>query len=142
MVDMATVAVTLAAIKNLLKTYPALSAALVNVGVVAAGYFGLHVTPVQLVSFAGVLDVLFGMIVHSNVIPVAKTENTFTVVNPSILTAGRSGPVPGDPVPVETVPNAIVPMESYRHIIATKKLRRSRLRRQHRVLLIHITILP
>ena len=93
------------AVKNLLKTYPAISAALINFGVFAAGYFGLHITADQLVAAVGVLDVLFGVIVHSNVIPVAKTENTFTVVNPSILSASRGGG------PVPTVPNATVPME-------------------------------
>ena len=96
----------LVAIKNLLKTYPALSAALVNFGVFAAGYFGLHITADQLVAAVGVLDVLFGLIVHSNVIPVAKTLNTFTIVNPS--TIAHSGLVTADPVPVESVPESVV----------------------------------
>lgn len=74
-------------IKDLLKTYPALSAALVNFGVFVAGYFGLHITAEQLLMYVGVADVLFGLIVHSNVIPVAKTDNTFTVVNPSTITS-------------------------------------------------------
>src|ERR1700750_1544412 len=83
--SMAKLITMLVGIKNLLKNYPALSAALINFGVFAAGYFGLHITADQLVAAVGILDVLFGFIVHSNVIPVAKTENTFTVVNPSTI---------------------------------------------------------
>jgi len=62
----------LTAFKELLKTYPALSAALVNFGVFVAGYFGLHITASQLVMYVGVADVLFGLVVHSNVVPLNK----------------------------------------------------------------------
>ena len=111
-------------LKTLLKTYPAISAALVNFGVFAAGYFGLHVTPAQLVAFAGILDALFGVIVHSNVTPVSKIP-----ASPPIVVV-HDGPVGGLPVsdyhlggvppsvvsvhevpPVQTVPEAIVPLE-------------------------------
>lgn len=64
----------LTAFKTILKTYPAMSAALINFGVFAAGYFGLHITAEQLVAAVGVLDVLFGVIVHSNVVPLPKHE--------------------------------------------------------------------
>lgn len=59
---------------TLLKTYPALSAALVNFGIFAAGYVGLKITAEQLVIFVGALDILFGALVHSNVVPLAKLD--------------------------------------------------------------------
>lgn len=59
---------------GLLKMYPAMSAALLNVGVMLAGYLGLHITPDQLVYYIGVSMVLFGAIVHSNVKPLAKID--------------------------------------------------------------------
>lgn len=61
-----------AGFKNLLTTYPALSAAIVNFGVFVAGYYGLKITANQLVMYSGVADVLFGLVVHSNVVPLAK----------------------------------------------------------------------
>jgi hypothetical protein len=59
---------------TVLRRYPAMSAALVNFGVFVAGYFGLHITAAQLVGFVGVLDVLFGIIVHSNVVPLVTHQ--------------------------------------------------------------------
>jgi hypothetical protein len=64
-----------------LKTYPAMSAALANVGVMLAGYLGLHITPAQLVYYIGVSMVLFGIIVHSNVKPLIKAEEAVTVLS-------------------------------------------------------------
>lgn len=69
----------LASIQKLLKDYPALSAALVNVGVVLAAYFGLHITADQLVGFVAVANVLFGIIVHSNVTPVNKLNSVLQI---------------------------------------------------------------
>jgi membrane protein YdbS with pleckstrin-like domain len=60
------------AVVNILRTYPALSAALLNIAVVCAGYFGLHVTGDQLIYVGGVVTVLFGTLVHMGVIPIAK----------------------------------------------------------------------
>lgn len=57
---------------RVLKTYPALSAALINFAVFAAGYFGLHITAEGLVAVVGALDMIAGAIVHSQVTPVAK----------------------------------------------------------------------
>lgn len=89
----------LSSVKYLLKTYPALSAALVNFGVFAAGYFGLHITAGQLVAAVGVLDVLFGMIVHSNVMPVSKVT-AITEANKAessnVVTPTRGGYPAGD----------------------------------------------
>lgn len=64
------------AVIRFLKTYPAISAALTNFGVFAAGYFGLHLTAGELVGAVGVLDVLFGLIVHSNVTPLIRLAET------------------------------------------------------------------
>jgi len=62
-------------IREILVTYPALSAALVNVAVVVLSYFGLHITGPNLIYIAGVVTTLFGVIVHSNVTPIAKLKD-------------------------------------------------------------------
>lgn len=59
---------------QLLKTYPALAAAVVNAGVIAAGWFGLHVSPADLVYYAGVTSVLLGLIVHMGVVPLTRAK--------------------------------------------------------------------
>lgn len=64
----------MSAVMNYLKTYPALAAALANLGVFAAGYLGLHITAGQLVMYVGVANVLLGALVHSNVTPIVKLK--------------------------------------------------------------------
>jgi hypothetical protein len=64
----------LSAVQALLKAYPALSAALVNIAVVACAYFGLHVTGDQIVYLAGIVAALLGVLVHSHVTPVSKQQ--------------------------------------------------------------------
>jgi len=61
-----------AAVSKILATYPALSAALVNIGVIAAAYFGLPLTGAELVYLVGVVTTLLGVVVHSNVVPLVK----------------------------------------------------------------------
>ena len=63
------------AVVTMLATYPALTAALVNVGVAVAANFGFHVTPDQLVSYVAMASVFLGLIVHSNVTPLAKLQS-------------------------------------------------------------------
>jgi hypothetical protein len=60
---------------KVLKAYPALSAALVNLGVFVLGYLGMHITASQLVVYVGVANVLLGLVVHSNVMPLVKVSN-------------------------------------------------------------------
>lgn len=67
-------ATALAAFMKYLKTYPALAAALANLGVFAAGYLGLHITAGQLTMYVGVANVLLGALVHSNVTPIVKLQ--------------------------------------------------------------------
>lgn len=66
----------LAAVHQLFATYPALSAALVNIAVIVAAYLGLPLTGAELVYLVGVVTTLFGVIVHSNVVPLAKVPVT------------------------------------------------------------------
>ncbi len=61
---------------NILAKEPALSAALLNAAVGALAYFGLHVSPDQLVIIFGVVSALFGIIVRANVSPLAKVEDS------------------------------------------------------------------
>lgn len=65
---------------KILKCYPALSAALVNVGVVLLSYFGFHVSGDQLIYIAGLAAALLGVVVHSNVTPVAKLNSILQIV--------------------------------------------------------------
>jgi uncharacterized membrane protein len=61
------------AVKDVLRKYPALSAALLNIAVAVIGYFGLKLTSDQLVYLVSVATALFGVLVHMNVTPVAKS---------------------------------------------------------------------
>ena len=70
----------LAAVQTFLKTYPAISAALINIAVVACAYFGLNVTGDQIVFVAGIVAALLGVLVHSHVTPVAKKPDEPKVV--------------------------------------------------------------
>ena len=69
---MSKVAAFFAGIGKVLSVYPAASASLLNFGVVLAAFFGLHVTGDQLMYVVGVVTVLFGSVVHSNVTPLAR----------------------------------------------------------------------
>jgi hypothetical protein len=69
----------LTCVKGILKTYPALSAAVVNVGVALLSYFGLHVTGDELIYIVGLVTALLGLVVHSNVTPLARIEKVVEV---------------------------------------------------------------
>jgi len=58
----------------MLKTNPALVAALVNVGVAMAAHFGFHVTADQLVAYTSMAAVFLGLIVRGNVVPLNKLD--------------------------------------------------------------------
>ena len=77
---MSTFSNALLKISELLKTYPAISAALVNIAVIACAYFGLHVTGDQIVFVAGVVTALLGVLVHSHVTPTAKKPDEPKIV--------------------------------------------------------------
>lgn len=90
--------------KAFLAKYPALSAALVSFGVFLAGYFGLNVSGDTLVAFVGVLNAVFGLAVHSRVVPLAKLEPP--AGSKPVIPAG---PQPEAPLPVtapESAPEA------------------------------------
>lgn len=74
----------LSAISQVLRMYPALSAAAVNIAVTAAAYAGLHITGEQLIYVMGAVTALFGMLVHSNVTPVAKLAGPLSLT-PSVF---------------------------------------------------------
>lgn len=76
----------LASVKQLPATYPALSAALVNIAVIVAAYFGLPLTGAELVYLVGVVTTLFGVIVHSNVVPLIKANAPTAVLAPQVFT--------------------------------------------------------
>lgn len=57
---------------RLLRTYPAMSGALLNAAVAILAYFGFHVTADQLTAYVTVTSVILGMLVHSNVMPMNK----------------------------------------------------------------------
>lgn len=79
---------------RVLRTYPAMSAAVLNVIVALAAYFGLHMTADQLAGFFAVTSIILGMVVHSNVVPLPKVK---PVVPASALTAeqyNRGGYLP------------------------------------------------
>lgn len=84
----------LAYVGELLKTYPAMSAALLNVCVAIAAYFGFHLTAEQITGFFAFASIVMGMLVHSNVVPLTRVEPT--PVQPVAVT-GRGGiePDPG-----------------------------------------------
>jgi hypothetical protein len=63
------------AITQVLRMYPAISAAVLNAGVAVAAYAGFHITGEQLIYVISAASVLFGLLVHSNVTPVAKIKS-------------------------------------------------------------------
>jgi hypothetical protein len=127
---------------QLVAKYPALTAAVFQVIVLAGTQVGLHLTTTQLSSLAGTVAVVFGILVHAGVIPVTKVDNVKAGVKPDVpkgvVVAGAetnakpvepegytptkpspvvpsepaSGPVEADPVPVEEVPEAITTIEA------------------------------
>lgn len=70
------IASTLYAVGRQIARYPAIVAALANIAVIMAANFGLHLTPGQLVAFVSVAAGLLGIIVHSNVSPLARVEKS------------------------------------------------------------------
>jgi hypothetical protein len=88
--------------KNLatvLRTYPAISAALASVANVALCYFGLKITGEQLVGVVSVVTFVLGMVTHSNVTPLARLAKrvapaVLADVAPTVLSAiaSEAGP--------------------------------------------------
>lgn len=60
------------AIKTFLSHEPAILAAVLNICVAVAAYFGLHITGNQLIYVVGVATALFGALVRAGVIPLSK----------------------------------------------------------------------
>ncbi len=63
-----------AVLMGLLGNYPAMSAVLLDIGLMAAGYFRPVRYRRQLRAVVGVVTALSGAIVHSNAVPPAKFE--------------------------------------------------------------------
>jgi len=73
-----------AAIWGIITRYPAVSAGLVNIAVVVATRFGLHLTADQVVEVAGAAAAILGVLVHMGVIPVTKVANVKAGVKPTV----------------------------------------------------------
>jgi len=63
-------------VSTILATYPAISTALVSLGVVIAAFFGMNITGDQLIYVVGVVTTLAGLLVHSNVMPMIRARVT------------------------------------------------------------------
>lgn len=63
------------AVVNLLKTYPAISAGLVNIGVALGAHFGLKVSASQLVEIVSFTAALSAVVVHASVVPLKKIQS-------------------------------------------------------------------
>lgn len=126
---------------KLVAKYPALTAAVFQVIVIAGTQVGLHLTTAQLSSLAGTVAVVFGILVHAGVIPVTKVANvqaglkpdvpkgvvvatpetdakpaepvtyTATMPSPVLVAEPVSEPARTDPIPVEVVEDAITTIE-------------------------------
>lgn len=74
------------AVATLVKNNPVLSAALVNFAVFVGGYFGLHVTGVELIYYVGVITTVLGVLSRALVVPTAKLP-AGVVVPPDVSSA-------------------------------------------------------
>jgi hypothetical protein len=75
---------------KLLKTYPAISAALASVANIAFCHYGLKITGEQLVGDISVVTFILGLVTHSNVTPLAKLAKQVapSVINTVVSEAG------------------------------------------------------
>lgn len=104
------------ALWGIVAKYPALSAGLANIIIVAGAQVGLHLSTAELASIAGAAAALFGVLVTAGVIPVTKVANVKAGLGNKVPDAGAilvgtgavvTAPEPPEPVtytPTEPVP--------------------------------------
>lgn len=98
-----------AAIWTVIAKYPAVTAGLFNVIIIAGAQVGLHLTSPQLASLAGCVAGVFALLVHIGVIPVTKVANVKAGIKPTVPNAVVTAPVAEIPLetdkPVRAVPS-------------------------------------
>ena len=67
---------TFLAIVNLLKTYPAISAGLVNIAVALLAHYSFHVSATQIVELVSFTSALAAVVVHNSVTPNVRVATT------------------------------------------------------------------
>lgn len=106
------------AIWRLVAKYPALSAGVFNVIILAGTQIGLHLTTAQLSTLAGTVAAVFAVLVHAGVIPVTKVANVKAGVKPTVPVGVAVSSAESDakalnvPVYAPTTPNRVVPVET------------------------------
>src|SRR3954451_116532 len=93
---------------KLVARYPALTAGVFQVIIIVGAKFGLHLTADQLASMAGVIAVVFGLLVHAGVIPVAKVANVKAGLKPTVPGSVEVGEPASVNVPAEYTPTVPV----------------------------------
>ena len=106
------------AIWSIVAKYPALSAGLANILIVAGAQVGLHLSTAELASIAGGVAALFGVLVTAGVIPVTKVDNVKAGIRNKVPNGGavlvpaeaESAPKPPEnPAPEVGLPEGYVP---------------------------------
>ena len=95
------------AVWGIVAKYPALSAGLANIIIVAGAQVGLHLSAAELASIAGAVAALFGVLVTAGVIPVTKVSNVKAGLGNKVPSGGAvlegTGAVVSPPKPVPPV---------------------------------------
>ena len=81
----------LAGIWQLAAKYPAMTAGVSNVVIIAGATVGLHLTTAELASIASAVAAVFAVLVHAGVIPVTKVSNVKAGVKPTVPSAVEVG---------------------------------------------------
>jgi len=79
------------AIWQLVARYPAVTAGVFQVIIVAGAAVGLNLTTAELASIAGLVASVFAVLVHAGVIPVTKVSNVKAGVKPTVPSAVEVG---------------------------------------------------
>jgi hypothetical protein len=98
------------ALKVVVKGYPALTAILLNVGVLLAAKLGFNLSPNELLVVVGMVNVFAGAYVHSQVSPTKKLTDLGIVTDGLEVAAARikATPSPTEVAPVATVEPPVV----------------------------------
>ena len=96
---------------QLVARYPALTAGIFNVVIIAGAAIGLHLTNSELAGTAGFVAALTALIIHSGVIPTAKVTNVKAGLKPTVPnTVNVAVPRTVSDVPVRVVPRTYPPV--------------------------------
>lgn len=89
---------------KLVARYPALSAGLFNIIIVAGAQVGLTLTTAQLTGLASAVAAIFGVLVTAGVIPVTKVANVKAGLRPTVPVGVSVASVEGNAKPVVVAP--------------------------------------